>query len=77
MVTVKWIPTEANPADLFTKVLGRQPFERHRRAVLNQAAADTIESMRAARAKHDSPPTAEVAAFSAGRLERAVRIGAP
>ena len=35
MVTVKYLPTDDNTADLFTKVLGRQPFERHRKYVLN------------------------------------------
>ena len=35
MVQVKWIPTDKNPADLFTKILSRQPFEKHRKTVLN------------------------------------------
>ena len=35
-VVVKHVPTEFNPADLFTKVLGRQEFEKHRRTVLNR-----------------------------------------
>ena len=35
VVTVKYVPTDDNPADLFTKVLTRQPFEKHRRKVMN------------------------------------------
>ena len=35
VVTVEWIPTELNPADIFTKILPRQPFERHRKTILN------------------------------------------
>ena len=45
-VTVKHIPGETNPADLFTKILTRQPFERHRKTVLNTAANDGLESVR-------------------------------
>ena len=33
LVTVEHIPTEINPADLFTKILSRQVFEKHRRTV--------------------------------------------
>ena len=31
------------PADLFTKALGRQVFEQHRRTVLNVAGGDAVE----------------------------------
>ena len=34
-VTVRHIPGDTNPADLFTKILTRQPFEKHRKFVLN------------------------------------------
>ena len=34
-VTVDYVPTDDNPADLFTKILSRQPFEKHRKTVLN------------------------------------------
>ena len=35
VVKVNHMPGEANPADLFTKILGRQVFEKHRKVVLN------------------------------------------
>jgi hypothetical protein len=35
---VKMVPTADNPADIFTKILDRQPFEKHRSTVLNQPA---------------------------------------
>ena len=34
-VTVRHVPGETNPADLFTKILTRQPFEKHRKTVMN------------------------------------------
>ena len=37
-VTVSHIPTDVNPADLFTKILSRGPFEKHRRFVMNTAS---------------------------------------
>ena len=39
-VEVRYVPTGDNTADLFTKVLSRQPFERHRRTVLNLAGGE-------------------------------------
>ena len=36
VVTVHYIPTDENTADLFTKVLKRQPFEKHRKVVYGQ-----------------------------------------
>ena len=38
VVKVRHIPTEDNPADLFTKLLSRQVFEKHRATVLNTVA---------------------------------------
>ena len=37
-VEVSHIPTDKSPADLFTKVLSRQVFEKHRATVLNYHA---------------------------------------
>jgi hypothetical protein len=34
-VVVRHIPGESNPADILTKVLSRQPFEKHRKVILN------------------------------------------
>ena len=46
LVTVKYLGTEENTADLFTKILDRQPFEKHRKTVLNAAANDGVPSAR-------------------------------
>ena len=34
-VTVDYIPTDENTADIFTKVLKAQPFRKHRKTVMN------------------------------------------
>ena len=47
-----------------------------RHSVLNLAAHDAIESMRAARAKHDEKAPAAVGAFAAARKGRSVADGA-
>jgi len=49
-VTLKHIPGETNPADLFTKILTKQPFEKHRKFVLNLAGDAGMEHARRARA---------------------------
>ena len=46
LVTVKYLGTEENTADIFTKILDRQPFEKHRKTVLNTAANDGVPSAR-------------------------------
>ena len=43
-VTVRHIPGETNPADLFTKILSRQPFEKHRKVVLNLPGQGTASA---------------------------------
>ena len=48
-VKVKHIPGETNPADLFTKILGKQVFEKHRKYVLNLAGDTGLEHARLAR----------------------------
>ena len=59
-VQVKWIPTDDNPADLFTKILSRQPFERHRKFVLNLSADAAVEQARVERqAKVDASSVRE------------------
>ena len=48
VVKVDYVPTDENTADLFTKILGRQPFEKHRKVVMNLAAGDGLKSSLAA-----------------------------
>ena len=38
-VQVRYVPTNDNTSDIFTKILARQLFEKHRRTVLNLAGA--------------------------------------
>ena len=49
VVHVRHIPGESNPADLFTKILTRQPFEKHRKFVMNLPGNDGIERARVRR----------------------------
>ena len=48
VVEVAHVPTEHNPADLYTKILGSQPFARHRATVLGLAAGQGASSSRRA-----------------------------
>ena len=50
------VSTDLNPADLFTKVLGRQPFEKFRRMILNLAAGEAVEQLRRAKDSATSTP---------------------
>ena len=42
IVTVSYVPTDNNTADLWTKILKRQPFEKHRNVALNKSAGDGL-----------------------------------
>ena len=46
IVKVQYIPTDENTADLFTKVLKRQPFEKHRKVVLNSGAGESNDEVK-------------------------------
>ena len=46
VVTVRWVPTDDNTADIFTKILHRQPFEKHRSALMNLPAGVAVEEAR-------------------------------
>ena len=48
-VVVRHIAGVSNPADLFTKILGRQEFEKHRKTVLNLPGDTGIEHARRVR----------------------------
>ena len=58
VVKVRHIPTEDNPADLFTKLLSRQVFEKHRATVLN-----TVADPGARPSSKEKEETAALAAF--------------
>ena len=63
VVRVRHIAGETNPADLFTKILTRQPFEKHRKFVLNLPGNSGVEQARA-----------EAAAVGAHRRVREARV---
>ena len=66
IVTVTHVPTEINPADIFTKILSRQVFEKHRATVLNQSVDQSAPPV-AAPAKPASCPVAGSRGGSAPR----------
>ena len=55
-VTVAHIPTDQNPADLYTKILSWQPFEKHRKTVLNLAGDTGLEHGRKSVVTDDASP---------------------
>ena len=70
VVTVKHVPTDLNPADLFTKVLGRQVFEKFRRIVLNLAGGEAIDQLRRAKTDLAAPPTSSAVARKQKELSK-------
>ena len=46
---VRHVAGDINPADLFTKILSKQPFEKHRKTVLNLPGDTGIEHARRVR----------------------------
>ena len=57
-VMLRHIPGETNPADLFTKILTKQPFEKHRKVVLNLPGDTGMEhARRIAATGRSAPPT--------------------
>ena len=62
VINLRKVPGEVNPADLFTKILSRQPFERHRKVVLNLPGDTGMEHARRQRmtasrgSASDEPP---------------------
>ena len=72
IVTVELIPTEINPADLFTKILSRQVFEKHRKTVLNQ----TDPTPAAGGAALTGLSTRHVAGSRGGSVPQSVPCGA-
>ena len=64
VVTVELVPTAVNPADIFTKILSRQTFEKHRKTVLN--IMDETDDGPTATALADGHFTAHVAASRGG-----------
>ena len=66
-VTVTHVPTEVNEAYIFTKILSRQVFERHRRAVLNLVSTESPDPADAVHAA----PSRVVAGSRGGSAARA------
>ena len=46
LVEVAHVPTDENPADLFTKILTKQPFEKHRKRIMNSPGDTGVEYAR-------------------------------
>ena len=46
VVNVDLVPTDDNPADLFTKILSKQAFRKHRDTVMNLSADVSVDADR-------------------------------
>jgi hypothetical protein len=58
IVEVAHISTDENPADLFTKILTKQPFEKHRKRVMNSPGDTGVEYARRVRMSKGAPSSA-------------------
>ena len=76
IVTVEHVPTELNPADIFTKILSRQVFEKHRRTILNSDCNMTPNAAPPTPAPADSD-TSDVAGSRGGSVSDASAVVAP
>ena len=66
VVTVELVPTAINPADIFTKILSRQVFEKHRKTILNMSDAAP------AACTHDGHSSEHVAGSRGGSVAQPV-----
>ena len=79
-VVVSHVPTDDNPADLFTKILSRQPFEKHRKTVLNipgDTGAELGQRMRKAARAAGTARTGRAARDGSDASSRRDGTGAP
>ena len=72
MVSVRHIPDPENTADMFTKILSRQPFEKHRKTTMNTAANITGKPGENA---CTSKPSTHPAACATSRTDRLPEFG--
>ena len=70
IVTVTHVPTDINPADIFTKILSRQLFEQHRRTVLNLVEETSDPSSSHAPSDSGASGTGGVVRHGMGRAAR-------
>ena len=63
VVDVRHVRTEDNPADIFTKILSRQVFEKHRATILNLDARHAFDRSRQLAAATSANPAPRVSRF--------------